>query len=283
MTNAETRSTWEQAARGWAHWQPQIAAWMQPATEAMIAMAKIARDDRVLDVASGAGAQTLHAARTVGPDGSVLATDISETMLQHLVENASAAGQAQIRTRVGAAEDLDLDADQFDAAICQLGLMLFADPKKAIAAVERALRPGGRFAAIVFTSAAANPFLALPMTILLRHAGKKPPGPGSPGLFALGGPGMLRGMFEDAGLVQIEERTVAVPLRLGSSNEALAMMQDAFGAYRAVVSDSTEEVRAAAWQEVARAIATFDTPDGFFAPGEVVVVSASAPLPRRTQ
>jgi hypothetical protein len=38
-------------------------------------------------------------------------------------------------------------------------------------------------------------------------------------------------MFEEAGFEQVEERTIAVPLRLGSSNEALAMMQEAFGAY----------------------------------------------------
>lgn len=274
-TRADVRSTWEQAAPGWARWQPEIAAWMRPATDAMIAGAAVAVGGRVLDVASGAGAQTLAAARAVGSGGSVLATDIAEGMLERLLENARAAGYAHVTTKLGAAEELDLEPDHFDAAICQLGLMLFAEPRKALAAVKRALRPGGRFAAVVFTTPAANVYLAEPMTILRRHAGTPPPGPDRPGLFALGGPGVLRAMFEEAGFATVDERTVATPLELESAKQAFAMMQEAFGAYRAVVADSPPDVQAAAWREVAGALAAFETSDGFVAPSEVVVVSGA--------
>ena len=47
--------------------------------------------------------------------------------------------------------------------------------------------------------AVANPFTSQLMQILLRHAGKEPPGPGKPGIFALGGPSVLDRDSPDSG------------------------------------------------------------------------------------
>lgn len=55
------------------------------------------------------------------------------------------------------------------------------------------------------------------------------------------------------------------------------MMQEAFGAYRAVVSDSSQAVRAAAWAEVAETLRAFETPAGFVAPAEVLVAAGIKP------
>jgi SAM-dependent methyltransferase len=181
MDRPTVRRQWENAAPGWARWEPTIAAWMGPATEVMLAMAGVGVGVRVLDLASGAGSQTLQAARRVGPGGEVVANDIADTMLRHVVDNARSAGLSNVTTVAGAAEDLDVTAGSFDAVICRLGLMLFVEPARALAAMHRALRPGGKLAAVVFTTPAANPFMAKPMQILLRHAGKSPPAPGQPG------------------------------------------------------------------------------------------------------
>jgi len=55
------------------------------------------------------------------------------------------------------------------------------------------------------------------------------------------------------------------------------MMQDAFGAYRAVVSECTDSVRNAAWQEVAEALTAFETPRGFEGPTELLVAAGTRP------
>jgi SAM-dependent methyltransferase len=277
MHKAGIRQQWEGAASGWARWEATVAAWMEPATEAMLAMADVDAGARVLDLASGAGSQTLHAARRVGPQGHVVASDISETMLHHVQDNARAAGLANVTTLAGAAEDLDVAGASFDAVICRLGLMLFVDPARALAAVGRALRPGGKVSVVVFTTPAANPFMAMPMQILLRHAGKAPPPPGQPGIFSLGAPGTLEHLLAGSGFVGVEHRTLEVPLRMPSAAEALTMMQEAFGAYRAVVSDSPEAVRTAAWAEVAGMLKTFETRTGFIAPAEVMVAAGVKP------
>jgi SAM-dependent methyltransferase len=277
MQQADIRTQWEGAAPGWARWEATIAPWMAPATEAMLAMAGVDTGARVLDLACGAGSQTLQAARRVGPHGHVVASDIADTMLHHMRENARAAGLTHVTTLAGAAEDLDMAAASFDAVICRLGLMLFAAPAQALAVVRHALRPGGKVAVVVFTTPEANPFMAKPMEILLRHAGKTPPAPGQPGIFALGACGVLERLLVDSGFVSVEQRTVALALRMPSAAQALAMMQEAFGAYRAVVSDCLEAVRAAAWAAVVETLKTFDTATGFVAPAEVLVAAGMKP------
>lgn len=277
MQKADIRKQWEGAAPGWAKWEATVATWMEPATTAMLAMANVNPGARVLDLASGAGSQTLSAARRVGPLGHVVASDISETMLQHVQQNARAAGLDNVSTLAGAAEALVVAEQSFEAVICRLGLMLFVEPAKALAAARRALKPGGKIAVVVFTTPAANPFMAKPMHILLRHAGKAPPSPGQPGIFSLGASGAIERLFTDSAFVGVEQRTFTVPLRMPSATQALEMMREAFGAYRAVVSDTPEAVRIAAWQEVTEVLKTFETTRGFEAPAEVLVAAGTKP------
>lgn len=283
MQKASIHKQWEGAAPGWAKWESTVASWMEPATTAMLAMADIRPGARVLDLASGAGSQTLSAARAVGAEGHVVASDISETMLRHVEQNARSAGVDNITTVLGAAEDLELGDEGFDAAICRLGLMLFAEPAKALSAVRRALKPGGTVAVVVFITPAANPFMAKPMQILLRHAGKAPPSPGQPGIFSLGASGVIERLFTECGYVDIRQRTFAVPLRMASAAQALELMREAFGAYRAVLSDAPEDVRVSAWAEVAKTLEAFETPEGFEAPMEVLVAAGTRPANSRPE
>jgi hypothetical protein len=150
-------------------------------------------------------------------------------------------------------------------------LMLFPDPKQALKAVRGFLKPKARIAALVFTTPSANPFMAEPMRILLRHAAKEPPTAGRPGIFALGAPGVLATLLSESGLAEVEARVVRAPLRLASAAEALAMMQQAFGAYRAVVADLGSKARAAAWSEVGECLKQFENQDGFHTEFELVL------------
>ena len=133
----------------------------------------------------------------------MVANDISETMLEHVRGNAHAAHLDNVSTMLGAAEELDIPADSFDAVICRIALMLFVEPAKALQQVKYALKPRGKVAAVVFTTPSANAFMAKPMQILLRHAGKQPPAPGKPGIFALGAPGVIERLFTESGFTSL--------------------------------------------------------------------------------
>jgi SAM-dependent methyltransferase len=203
---------------------------------------------RILDLACGAGSQTIQAARRVGPNGKVVASDISGTMLEHVRRNAAREGLQNIETLECAADELDITQAPFDASMCRMGLMLFPSPSKALEAVRLVLKPSARFAALVFTTPANNSFLAQPMAILLRHAGKSPPSPGQPGLFALGASGALESLMKDSGFVGVEMNTMRVRLALPSVSDALQLLQEGAGAYRAVVADLSDEAKAKAWE-----------------------------------
>ena len=90
MQNEEIRKHWESAAAGWARWEETLTAWMEPATQLMLEMAGVGARASVLDLACGAGSQTLRAAELVGPQGRVVATDIAETMLSYVQQKARA-------------------------------------------------------------------------------------------------------------------------------------------------------------------------------------------------
>jgi SAM-dependent methyltransferase len=75
------RDTWESAAPGWAKWEEKFSAGLDDVTDALLDRADIGPGMRVIDLACGAGSQTLRAARRVGRTGQILAMDISPTML----------------------------------------------------------------------------------------------------------------------------------------------------------------------------------------------------------
>src|SRR5215510_4043584 len=140
-TKSELRNTWEKAAPGWAKWEREFSAGLSAATDTLIDMADIRPGMRVLDLACGAGSQSVQTAKRVGPNGKVVAIDISPTMLEHVRQNAIKAGLQNIETLECAAEDLDETRPTFDASISRLGLMLFSAPRSALKAIQRVLKP----------------------------------------------------------------------------------------------------------------------------------------------
>jgi len=82
------RQQWQNAAKAWNDWGVFLRQWLGPATQHMLDMARVADGSRVLDVAAGAGDQTMLIAERVGAKGHVLATDISSDILEFARENA---------------------------------------------------------------------------------------------------------------------------------------------------------------------------------------------------
>lgn len=274
---ATTRSQWEAAAEAWDRWSPLLARWLGPATDAMLDAAGVVPGARVLDIAAGAGEQTLLVARRAGPTGHVLATDISPTILRYAKAAADRAGLANVDTREldGERHDL-LPAASFDAAVSRVGLIYFPDQQRALAGIRHALRPGGRFAAVVYSTPDNNPFFALPVGIIRRRAQLPPPLPGQPGPFSLGGEGVLARTLEQAGFRDVQVRRVDSPLRLPSAAECVRFERESFGALLQMMSGMDDQERAATWDEIERALARFETKEsGFVGPCEMLVGSGA--------
>ena len=129
---AVTRTQWNASAQGWNDQAPRIHSWLRESTNAMLNMANVKPGARVLDIAAGAGDQTLDIAKRVGVNGSVLATDLSPAILEFAARNVESAGYRNVETLAADGENLGVDEASFDAAVCRLGLMFYPNPGKGL-------------------------------------------------------------------------------------------------------------------------------------------------------
>jgi SAM-dependent methyltransferase len=229
------------------------------------------RGDRVLDVAAGAGEQTLLAAKRVGPMGKVLATDISPRILEFAAAAAKQAGFANVETRVLDGENLELEPNSFDVVISRVGLIYFPDQQKALRGMLAALKPGGRFGAIVYSTPENNRFFSTPVSIIRRRAQLPPPLPGQPGPFSLGQPGVLTTVLETAGFKNVATHVQPAPLRLANALECVRFEQESFGALHQMLASLDANGRQEAWDEIARELAAYETTNGFEGPCELAI------------
>ena len=273
-----TSHPWDQAAEGWNRHSSLIRAWLRPATAAMLDAARIGTGWRVLDIAAGAGDQTLDIAERVGPGGQVLATDISPRILSLAQANAQAAGHTQVETRVADAQALGLAGANFDAAVSRLGLMFCTAPLDALKQALAALKPGGRFSALVFSEPSTNPCLALMMRTALRHAGLPAQSPFAPGsLMSLGEPGVLARLLHSAGFDAITVQTVQAPFRFPTSREYVEFVRTSGSPLMQLLAPLPEHAQRAAWDDMVEQLTVFATPTGWVGPNELLLCSAAVP------
>lgn len=267
-----TRAQWDTAAEAWHRWGGLLGSWLGPATETMFDMASIGPGSRVLDVAAGAGEQTMAAARRVGAKGHVLATDLSAGILDFAAALASEQAHTQVATQVLDGEALDtLEEGSFDAVVSRVGMIYFPDQQKALAGMKHALRDGGKVAAMVYSTAENNGFFSLPVSIIRRRAKLGPPLPGQPGPFSLGGEGVLAAAIELAGFKDVQSVTIDAPVRVPSAAECLAFEKESFGALHQMLGDLSDFEKNEAWAEIEETLRQFEGATGFEGPCEMVV------------
>jgi ubiquinone/menaquinone biosynthesis C-methylase UbiE len=268
---ATTREQWQSAAEAWHRWGPTLHQWLGEATNVMLDMADVREGQRVLDVAAGAGEQTIVTAQRVGVTGSVLATDISANILAFAQQAARHAGLKNVETAVVDGENLELPENSFDAVISRVGLIYFPDQHKALTGMKRVLKSGGRVAAITYSTPENNKFFSVPVSIIRRRSNLPLPLPGQPGPFSLGSPGVLEAAYQKAGFRDIQIRLVPSPLRMPSAAECVRFERESFGALHQMLAGVPEAERPSVWDEIENELKKFESAEGFVGPCEMVV------------
>ena len=100
--------------------------------------------ERVVDVGSGGGIDSLIAARMVGPGGRVIGVDMTPAMLDRARTSAAAAGLRNVEFREGFGEALPVEDGWADVVISNGVLNLMPDKDAALREMARVLKPGGR-------------------------------------------------------------------------------------------------------------------------------------------
>ena len=86
------REQWNKDGAAWRRWNPTLDRWYGEVTRQMLDLARIQPGQRILDIAAGAGEPAVSAAERVGPGGYVLATDISEGIVELALQVARERG-----------------------------------------------------------------------------------------------------------------------------------------------------------------------------------------------
>jgi len=230
---------------------------------ALLAAARLAPGQRVLDLASGPGLLARGARDVVGDGGLAIASDISEGQLACCPDLLRVAADG---------EALPFADHSFERALCGLGLMFFPDDQAALREIRRVLRPGGRLALSVWGLASEVPLVEAALACMRRLL--PPPKVARPSIFRFGDADELARRLAGADYCDIEIQ----PCRFAASfSDAGAYWQGfldiAGGAAESLSRLPAEKQRALA-AAVSEELAPYAVADGFELTSTVLVATA---------
>lgn len=270
------RKDWTDAAAGWRRWWPKLEIGVGPVAERLVELAEVKPGDRVLDIATGIGEPAVTAARRVGADGRVVATDIAPGMLEIGRERAAELGLANIEFREADAEELDLPEEEFDAALSRFGLMFLPDLGEALRRIRRSLVSGGRFAAAVWSSPERSPVVSAAFIVVARELELPPPGPGVPGPFSLADRERLEASFREQGFTDVRGEVMEIAAPFESVGEYVDYMRAIAAPIKNMLAEQMPERREEVWDAIRDAVAAHAAADGtVHLGGEVINVVGS--------
>jgi len=265
------------SADGWKqHWNIWERA-AQHVNERLVDLARIRPGHRVLDVATGLGEPAFTAARRVGPNGSVVATDLSPAMLFLARQEAARLGLHNIEFREMDAEEPDLPAQSFDAALCRWALMFLPHLVVALTRLRELLAPRGRFAAAVWANPENVPFTSVPMGAIRRVLHIAPPPAGTPGTFSLANEEVLQRAFAQAGFTEVAIERHSLILEYSSLDEYVEERPATSASIRSMLAGASPAQLETIWQIVSEELGKYRQPSGALRiPNETLCVAGQA-------
>lgn len=246
---------WDSAAVGWKEWSEFSESAWGHISERLVELADVRSGSRVLDVAAGYGEPALTAARKVGPDGRIVATDISAEMLAFGRERAAAAGLANVEFRQSDACSLDFAHASFDAAVSRWGIIFEPDAEAAAARIRGFLKPGARMAISSWGEPDQVPFLSIPMRTMMERLDVPPPRRGTPGIFSRPTRFSIGGLLEGAGFSEVAVEQDEVTFEFASPQQFTAYIRAVSAPIRAMIEQYASEGQEEAWDAITQAAA----------------------------
>ncbi len=133
----------------------------------------VADDARVLETACGTGISTVHLRAALPDSVAIVATDLNEPMLD--IARGKQGGLANVEFRAADALALPFDDGEFDAVVCQFGIMFFPDRAAGLREAARVLKPGGTFLFSVWDSFEINTIAGISHDTVGRFFESDPP------------------------------------------------------------------------------------------------------------
>ena len=194
----------------WVRHQQRMDNQLHPFSEHIVARARPAAGEVVLDVGCGCGGTALDLARN---GAKVVGVDISRPMLEH----------ARGRVTDEPVEFVEADAAfhdfgdaVFDMVFSRFGVMFFRDADAAFANIGRMTKPGGRVTLGCWRALSENPWMLKPVIVAKDFIELPPrPGPEEPGPMSFSDPERVKRVLSAGGFTDIELEPVDRLLHLG--------------------------------------------------------------------
>ncbi len=224
--------------------------------------------EAVLDIACGTGLVTFPLAQAVTATGRVVATDISQAMVDIVEREARRRGHHHVEAFRADAEALGtLPDNTFDLVTCALGFMYFPEPDLALKEIHRVLKPGGRLVVAVW-GARRNCGWAEIFPIVDARVQSSV----CPMFFQLGSGGMLAWQMANAGFASIVDDKLATFLPY-ANDDAAADAAFIGGPVALAYSRFDDEVRRQVRTEYLASLRHYRHGAGYKIPAEFIVAS----------
>jgi enediyne biosynthesis protein CalE5 len=256
------RQSWDRSAAGWKKWSGWLDQHTSRVSERLVELAGVEPGSQVLDVAAGFGEPALTAARKAGPDGRVVATDISAEMLTFGRERAADAGAGNIEFMESDASSLDFPHESFDAAVSRWGIIFEPDGEGTAARVRGFLKPGAKFAISSWGPPERAPMLGLPMRAALDFLEEESPPPGTPGPLSRPTPEAIGGLLQGGGFSDVQVEDMEVSFSWASPEEFSVHVRDIVAPITRMVEAHPPDVQEGAWKAITDSVRDHAEGDG---------------------
>jgi ubiquinone/menaquinone biosynthesis C-methylase UbiE len=257
------RQSWNSVSEGWQKWWKTFENGAYNISSKLVELANIKPGDKALDIATGIGEPAITAAKSVGSNGHVLATDISPQMLSIAKQRAASLGVENIMEfKEGDAETIDLPDSSFNGVFCRWGLMYLPNPYDALTNIYRALVSDGYFAAAVWATPDKVPFLALPTSIVRQETQAPAPAPGTPGPFNLADENQLKDTFSKARFKEVNIERLNAVFEFNSAEDFTKYQQAIAAPIIAMLVNETKSRQDEIWNKVTDAVKKYSDNSG---------------------
>ena len=266
---------WSESAPYWDKHASVIRAMFAPLSDALIEDAALGPGKSALDVAAGTGEPSLRIAEVCGPSSLVICTDPVADMIAVAKREASRQGLRNVTFARCAAGALPFRTSRFDAVVCRLGAMFFADPIASLREMLRVLDARGRLALAVWYRIEFNPFFQAPLQVIARHMKLPATAPDAPGAFRYAEPGKLAGLVAQAGAAAVSERVLGFRIEAPVGRKDFWPLRvEMSETLRAVVPQLSPAQLQRARSEVEEAIRPYFPDDRMSFPAQAIIVTA---------
>ena len=243
------KAAWNKFSPGWRKWHEALNNHMQTASDGIINLLKPQSSQIILDVASGTGEPGFSIAAIL-MEGKVILTDLSEEMLTIAREKELEKEFTNVDFQVCDVCELPFADNSFDGVSCRMGFMFFPDMLLAAKEILRVLKPGGRIATSVWSTADKNCWVTVIGDAISSNMQLPISSPESPGIFRCSKTGLLTTIFKEAGFVNISENEISCNLHCGSAETYWEMMTEIAAPVVAALSKADDAIKKKIKKEV---------------------------------